>query len=651
MRGSYAQQHQQSRCMYSYSFNVERGVFFVALALIVVQISASAGVVAGVALKASSAQAQHRQQGPAEIPMYAVPHDHKVPIRFPNQTLSSISWRFVGTERIRKPFVRAEPVTGTVPLYGGITDVGEYYIQVKVGGQMVRVQIDTGSSSMALPMISCSSCRHGDKRYDPDKSTSESGPRNIGCGSAECDMGSCSTRCGSCDSNNQACCASGDMSSVCGFFLAYGDGSGCAGALVEDEIEWAPGMVARGTFGAMLSASSDFERSKVDGILGLAYPALACNPTCVTPVYDSLREKIGFPDKFSMCTTNSGGRMVLGAMDASMAADGAEMKYVPTLRESPFYAIKMLDESLYVGGDKVPVTGLKAAIVDSGTTLMILSRAAFNKVKTWLRENKCDTFPGLCGEDSWFKPGDCVDISSEELEQLPTIGLYVGDENNRVLLELKPEHWMLKYKASARNNYRCVGFHWMDSVGGIDVILGNTLQMRYAVLYDRENWRVGFVEAAPMCKASLEPNNIPEGSGEETGDVVSTGGDTHGCETHRSSCIDCSAVPDCAYNYLSKECVNKHTHPVDSILGYPWCVHKRCLCEDRKVLRAGVVIGAGVAAIAVVGLVVVSIVMVVRRRRARSEWYTAASGASALISSSPRSAMDNYYASSSEESS
>lgn len=59
------------------------------------------------------------------------------------------------------------------PLFGGITSVGEYYANVKLGGEDARVQIDTGSGTLAVPMDTCKSCKKTSRRYSLSKSNSE----------------------------------------------------------------------------------------------------------------------------------------------------------------------------------------------------------------------------------------------------------------------------------------------------------------------------------------------------------------------------------------------------------------------------------------------------------------------------------------------
>jgi len=504
----------------------------------------------------------------------------------------------------------------SVPLYGGITAVGEYYIEVKAGGQVVRVQIDTGSSTTAFPHSSCSKCRSGDKRWDPTKSNSATKPRQLSCNSDECRTNTCSGRCDACSSKGNACCSA--MKEVCAFYLMYGDGSGCEGGLFEDDLEWVSGLKARTVFGGILSDSPDFERPVVDGILGLAYPTLACNPTCVTPAFDSLRDqnKELLTDEFSVCITQTGGRLVLGEMDSTMLASGAEMHYVSLEDASSdrktFYKVA-LDESVYVDGNKLPVAGLKTAIADSGTTLLLISAEAFGKIDDWLRANKCKEFPGLCEAPSWFSPGDCVEISDEDLSALPTLALNVGPPGKQFMMELKPEHYMVKYAVQG-TVYRCVGIHYMPSSGGIDVILGNTVMMHYTNHYDRVNNRLGFGEASGDCVGGAA-KATSSGGGSSNGVDSSADEGVSGCESRAGSCGDCSHTTGCTYNYFSHQCVAQNQHPVDSVIGFPWCMGRMCVCEDRKTLRFAL-LGVGVfLAAAMVGLLLVGTVRFVRRRR------------------------------------
>lgn len=175
-----------------------------------------------------------------------------------------------------------------VKLYGGIVSVGEYYARILIGGQTVRVQIDTGSATLALPMVECDSCRAGDMRYNI--TASDSGhARVVACGDPECQNDMCSSfGCGACSSKG-ACCAFSDEAK-CAFRLRFGDGSGAQDVLVRDVLQWGDAKFPV-TFGGIRYDSPDFEPPRVDGILGMAYPHLACNPSCVKPAFEAARDQ------------------------------------------------------------------------------------------------------------------------------------------------------------------------------------------------------------------------------------------------------------------------------------------------------------------------------------------------------------------------
>uniref|UniRef100_A0A7S1XGN2 Peptidase A1 domain-containing protein n=1 Tax=Compsopogon caeruleus TaxID=31354 RepID=A0A7S1XGN2_9RHOD len=221
---------------------------------------------------------------------------------------------------------RAEVSYYDTALQGGISSIGEYYAVVLIGGQTFRVQVDSGSSTMAVPMVGCSTCRKNDFRYDPARSPNKDRSHAIPCQPNTCRPHTCGfDGCKVCGPN--ATCCSMHRPSDCGFSLRYGDGSGAEGSLMHDIMRWVPQLESPVVFGGILTDTEGFEQETVDGILGMAYPLLACNPTCTETPFDSLVRTTKIPDVFSICISESGGRMVLGAYDPAMSSSGVE--YAP----------------------------------------------------------------------------------------------------------------------------------------------------------------------------------------------------------------------------------------------------------------------------------------------------------------------------------
>lgn len=377
-----------------------------------------------------------------------------------------------------------------VKLYGGIVAVGEYYARVKIGGQTVRVQIDTGSATLAVPMAECDSCKKGDMRYDMNKSDS-SIARVISCDDDMCEHNRCNSYvCGAC-SKQRACCAKSDTSK-CAFHLSFGDGSGAQGVLVNDILQWGD-VKFPVTFGGIRHDSPNFERKQVDGIMGMAYPRLACNPSCVKPTFESARDFLGLRDLFSICMTDDGGKITLGEFDDR--TNTTAVTWVPTPLTNPptFYNMDLLG-NLQIGERELVLPSYNRAIVDSGTTLIVFSKRAFKLFVDHLQKYYCD-IPELCAKDTWFKPAHCVKIDDVDRFKLPTLVFRLDGFN----VTLNSSEYMINYKSKGPK-YWCVGLMALDTMsGGVDVIFGNTVMKKYITIYDRENERVGFAESGGNC--------------------------------------------------------------------------------------------------------------------------------------------------------
>lgn len=410
-------------------------------------------------------------------------------------------------------------------------------------------------------MGECIRCRPGDKRYWVSKSNSSIAGR-IGCEDQRCMANACSGifgGCGKC-SERGACCAK-ESEEDCGFHLSFGDGSGASGCLVQDEMSWG-GVSFPVVLGGILKDSPDFERKQVDGILGMAYPSLACNPSCVTPPLEAMSAHLKMKNLFQLCVAEESGLLVLGEEDPSLIVE--DIKWVPLhLASPPSYYTVSIAGNIKVGDKELPLSKLKKAIVDSGTTLIVLSKSSFKKLADHFKKNYCHVH-GLCGSDSWFKPAHCANLPDDQRKQLPTIVIPL--ENN-VNLELTPNEYMINY-ASKGKDFWCVGLMSLDSMsGGIDVILGNTVMKKYVTTFDREKHRIGFAKSRGDCVSrsmdALPPLPIEDSADtdkdptkeSENNKAKSGTLPTAGFCKIAQNCKECSGIQRCAWDAKDKRCV------------------------------------------------------------------------------------------------
>lgn len=429
------------------------------------------------------------------IPMIAVPPRDLIPgstkgIPYKVRIIHTHRKRNAAIRWIRRNLLGVDPAANrkmyTVDLHGGIVGVGEYFSIIEIGGKKIRVQIDTGSSTLAVPMKGCTSCINKVNRYSVDDS-----PRalTISCDSYECASDRCTTNCPVC-SRRGACCST-ERPSECGFSLRYADGSAASGSVVRDEMRWGK-LRANVTFGGILRNSPNFERPEVDGILGMAFKSLACNPSCFDPPFDAFVKHGLVNDVFSICMTSTGGKLMLGGYDRLVSKGRVQYVQLTHSGAERYYRVS-LDGQLGIGDESVTMPDFRTAIVDTGTTLIVTSTRTFATIKEELQRRYCEV-PELCGPDSWFQSGMCVNLADEDLALMPSFTFTVG---GNVKLTLRAHDYMLSYKRG-RRHYRCVGIMGMDGLGGM-VVLGNTLMQRYVTVYDRRKGRIGFAEAADQC--------------------------------------------------------------------------------------------------------------------------------------------------------
>jgi hypothetical protein len=304
----------------------------------------------------------------------------------------------------------------------------QWNAQIFVGTppQPFIVQVDTGSSNLWLPSILCEqyqSCE-GHNYFDPGHSSTF-------------------------------------YKSSEAMDVAYGDGSYANCTLGKDTVTFGGVAVPNIVFGQCPVVDMGEDYTGYDGLIGMAYQALAQDLT--PPIFQVMFENgLVESGSFSMYLTseNEGSMMFLGGVDLDYAA--GEFKYFPLIDEN-YYLIQL--DQMYIEGQylsQAPTT----AIIDSGTTSIAGPQEFFDYMLS-LVNSKDGTFD--CGLQN----------------VLPTIWLQLHGE----LFPLAPEHYVIEQQGT------CQLLVDSNDPGVPEFILGDPFIKAYYTEFDYANGRIGFAPA------------------------------------------------------------------------------------------------------------------------------------------------------------
>ncbi|KIJ41128.1 hypothetical protein M422DRAFT_31981 [Sphaerobolus stellatus SS14] len=158
------------------------------------------------------------------------------------------------------------------------------------------------------------------------------------------------------------------------FSIQYGDGSTVSGPIYTDTVTVAGIKAATQTFSPVTTLSSSFNGDPIDGILGLAFPALSnlgANPYFNT----AFSQGTASINEFSFKLATTGSELYIGGANTAKYTGAIEFHAVSSSSQG-FWQIAGASIKT---GTATPVTGFQT-IIDSGTTIMYGPPAA---VKTF----------------------------------------------------------------------------------------------------------------------------------------------------------------------------------------------------------------------------------------------------------------------------
>ncbi|XP_023601466.1 beta-secretase 2 [Myotis lucifugus] len=244
-----------------------------------------------------------------------------------------------------------------------------------------------------------------------------------------------------------------------------------------------------------------------NGILGLAYAALAKPSSSLETFFDSLVTQAGIPNVFSMqmCgaglpvdgSGTNGGSLVLGGIEPSLYK--GDIWYTP-IKEEWYYQIEIL--KLEVGGQSLNLDcreyNADKAIVDSGTTLLRLPHKVFDAVVEGVA--RASLIPEF--SDGFWTGSQlaCWANSETPWSYFPKISIYLREENSSrsFRITILPQLY-IQPMMRAGLNYECYRFGISPSTNAL--VIGATVMEGFYVIFDRARKRVGF--AASTCAGAL----------------------------------------------------------------------------------------------------------------------------------------------------
>jgi hypothetical protein len=352
-----------------------------------------------------------------------------------------------------------------VPIEGAVAIYGEYFVKVGLGSpeDQLYLQVDTGSTDLLVYGVGCDGCPAEADRYNWADSTTAK-PQKCSGGGLQCDQ---------CYNN-----------SLCGFDDGYGDGSDVTGFVLEDNFTFVGlDQSAVVTMGSIQHSTSNFEPLKVDGIFGLAYPSTSAWGA-KSPLIEFMSQN-GYYLGFSMCLHNDSGSSLTIGLNAH---SNPNIYWSPRVAQA-YYSVKL--EQVLVGGKALSVSqktinGKYGALVDSGTTLIILPNPVFSALKAAFQA-VCSSYklPGVCGvsdKNSIFN-GKCFDMTEDDKNHFPDFGVKVAG------IDQVQTIGSIKYLVH-QGNQICLGIAASDS----DMILGDTFMRGFYIVFDQASNSVGFAQ-------------------------------------------------------------------------------------------------------------------------------------------------------------
>ena len=347
-----------------------------------------------------------------------------------------------------------------------------YYTTLYLGkDKMPQVYIlDTGSSITTSPCDQCTSCgNHLNPKYKLENNS-----KIIPCHTTRCDMVS-----------NSRC-----QDNKCSFHVSYAEGSRISGFYINEDVYFETidniNNITNISYNIPIGCTTEethlFTSQLADGIMGLNNN----DRSFVSMLY---KLKVIQNNIFSLCFSHEGGYFSIGKI-ATQHHLSKNISYVNILnRNYGNYFIHL--NHITIGDSKIVFNG--KAFIDSGTTLTYFPNNIFQQImnnffKICEKNKKCGNLRrikelGYCSRIEYQNEMD------EIIEEGWSTIIFVFDGEEYLL---KPKNYYFIYNTDDEGLNICLGF---EENNRNNILLGTTFMHGHDIIFDKMNYKMGFVEA------------------------------------------------------------------------------------------------------------------------------------------------------------
>jgi hypothetical protein len=353
----------------------------------------------------------------------------------------------------------APPADAGVPVVPLVTRSGGlgYTVDTAIGDQTFALQIDSGSTTLAVAAATCTTCTGISPTYAPGS-----------------------------DATDEHRTAASE----------YADMSTWSGEIYDDHVQLVGGPPAVPMAFAAITTQMQFLLDNTSqGILGLG-PTDIEEPGTQSVI--SQLAKVGVPSIIGLQLCTDRGQLWLGGYDASFTA--AAPQYSPMLpmsAQDPFYTVEIDD--IGIGGTSLGFgsSAIMPTLIDTGASIMVVPQA-IDAALTAAVEGSAG-FHALFGAQTFAGDGTCLaptlaTTTAAQIDaMLPPISLAMPADggSGSFTLSLPP---LQSYLLAQPGGMYCL---WVESVDDVsNTILGPSMLRGFVTIIDVPSKRIGFAPQA-----------------------------------------------------------------------------------------------------------------------------------------------------------